>query len=655
MTSNPPVGRQDPCREQAPPGRRPRAGRRLLLAALTLALLLAAAGRSGAAGARVRVVDEAGKAIAGAQVVVLAFREQKHEETLRPDPDGSYPVPLSGYFTVVVATAPGYAPAGMLLTRGDTEVTLALGAPREITGKVFGPDGKPAEGVDVRVASISESSPLNRRGFSTLWVPVPDSVARLYSARTDAAGVYHLKGLPAGGVRLSLGGPRFVAEYQEVKAAPTDVRLRAGCILRGKVIGYEPRFKNWRAWTMAKGMDGATVAPLNADGTFVLSGIPPGVCLVVIITAPEDPKVVPAVRVKLDAVQPEASVVLRAVDGGVIVGRTVDAKTHAPLADVTVNYNGADGKNLIGGVKSGPDGVFRVRLVPGKAWLALARDDVEWTPTPRRIEVTVVEGREVAVEVPVRDWLTLAGTVRDTAGKPVEGALVTAQWASEWGAPQAVTNAAGAFRITGLPKRKVTVTARRGDEATAVPARLDPPFPLDLRLEIGVLPQVTLVGRVVDDSGQPAAGASVRLEHIGGSDPHQAATTDAAGRYRFVVQDLAGEYQVQPDREEPWALSGGLPMGDQGAERRFTDLVVVSSRGTVSGRVVDAGGRPAAGVTVFWPLGRKHHQVVTNAQGQFRIEGLPVRAIVLVARHPTLGTAFAPALAGQEAVLALKE
>lgn len=103
------------------------------------------------------------------------------------------------------------------------------------------------------------------------------------------------------------------------------------------------------------------------------------------------------------------------------------------------------------------------------------------------------------------------------------------------------------------------------------------------------------------------------------------------------------------------ALQGGEPVGDTGAERRLSDLVVMPFRATLQGRVLDAQGKPAVRATVFWPLGTFHHQVTTDSQGRFRLDGLPDEPIVLTAYGAVAGSAFVKAIPGQGIEVRLRE
>ncbi len=251
---------------------------------------------------------------------------------------------------------------------------------------------------------------------------------------------------------------------------------------------------------------------------------------------------------------------------------------------------------------------------------------------------------------------TLAGVALDAQGKPVAGATITVFGS---GSLQAKTGADGSFRIANVPGIEIGLTAEFQNLGLETPLRLKPPFPEQIKMTLVPVPQVTLVGRVVDAGGQPVADAKVRLEGLSkGPGPRHGmalnGTTDAEGRYRFTVRDLTADYGATVYGNDFRVREAVRPLGDQGAERRFPDMVVTPLNAAVAGRVVDARQQPVAGVSVFWVAGPRGRRSKTQADGAFRVEGIPAEPVVLAALAADGSAALAVATPGKDAVLILQ-
>jgi hypothetical protein len=153
---------------------------------------------------------------------------------------------------------------------------------------------------------------------------------------------------------------------------------------------------------------------------------------------------------------------------------------------------------------------------------------------------------------------------------------------------------------------------------------------IDLRLG------ATLSGRVVDDSGAPVEGASVRVETerwFAGNAATRAAETDAAGA--FTVRGVAPGETTLVASADGWVegRSEGLELADG---QTLADLRLVLGRGnSVAGRVLWPDGQPAIGAKVVatgsvddasggrrrW-VREEERTGESDARGAFRIRGL---------------------------------
>lgn len=157
-------------------------------------------------------------------------------------------------------------------------------------------------------------------------------------------------------------------------------------------------------------------------------------------------------------------------------------------------------------LRPGPDETaFDVRVPPGD-WL------VEWSS-----EVVATGGRRIALP---RDGRRDLGVIRLAPGRTVRGLVTNARGAPVASArvriapgeegrmlAAARTDAAGAFEIRGLPADgELTVVTEARDHVTASSAWRDGPLYV-------LLEEATrIVGRTVDENGDPVEGIEVRLE-----------------------------------------------------------------------------------------------------------------------------------------------
>ncbi|MCB9896997.1 MAG: carboxypeptidase regulatory-like domain-containing protein [Planctomycetes bacterium] len=185
---------------------------------------------------------------------------------------------------------------------------------------------------------------------------------------------------------------------------------------------------------------------------------------------------------------------------------------------------------------------------------------------------------------------SLAGSVRDEAGRPVVGAALTVGegWRGTGGdappPPQhALSDRDGAFAWDGLPPGSTNVDAQAPGFAplrASVQLALDAPATLELVLR----PGCRVTGLVLDAAdGAPLADAWVSSGRTGAFDTRRT-QTDAQGR--FALDDLpADRLDLRADHRAYLTASAHLSLDpDAPCEQRF-ELV---RGGTIRGRVLDA-------------------------------------------------------------------
>jgi hypothetical protein len=232
----------------------------------------------------------------------------------------------------------------------------------------------------------------------------------------------------------------------------------------------------------------------------------------------------------------------------------------------------------------------------------------------------------------------LKGAVADDLGRVVSGAVVEALRMREgaWAAiATSATDDSGGFALVGLPAGDYEIRARKAgfsDEAAsgvAVPA--DPEAgPIQLTLErTGVLR-----GRVLEDGGQPAQGATIVLRDTGAA---SAPTAVAGEDGTFALPGLpAGVYGAQARLGVFVSeVEDGIEL--QAGSEAWIDLQLAASA-ALAGSVVDRETQqPIAGARlVFDPgvLGPAGETSPVGADGVFRVAGLREGSVRVVAEAP---------------------
>ena len=348
--------------------------------------------------------------------------------------------------------------------------------------------------------------------------------------------------------------------------------------------------------------------------------------------------------------------------GHILSGRVVDADTGAGIGDVLVrarpvgssptpSRGGSSVRRRPGGgfqtgetTKTAPDGSFRIA--------GLTRFQHVLSAVRGREEVGTINAMpgDEAVELRMRIQGAIAGRVIDAAtGEPVTRFSVTV---SRGPRPALVSAAAtrriadpdGAFTALDVAPGIHHVVVEAPGYATGMAGPVETGLGdrvggVEVRLERGIV----VHGRVVDDEGEPIAGAGVLIVEeveVGASATHPGILPqrriDAARSAGTTFAD--GSYLLANVGQGRFHLTvGKLPQHVSTDTESFTLIggegtialseVVLARAATVTGIVFDDAGRPdhAAVVTAFPQVrmsGGPPSPAGTDAQGHYRLEGL---------------------------------
>jgi hypothetical protein len=241
---------------------------------------------------------------------------------------------------------------------------------------------------------------------------------------------------------------------------------------------------------------------------------------------------------------------------------------------------------------SGPDGRFTLAGLPRGAWTLLAEAPGFGTLQLDRVDVPA---RQLVLKLEGQSR-SLGGLVLGPDGQGRSGARVVLGGPALRAPRETGTDGKGTFVFHGIGFGRFTVRATL-ERMSSLPSSYTvdegtgwvPPFKLTLE------PGAFLAGRVSDDRDRPLAGTTIELVAIPSDDLPETATADAQGR--FEVGPLpAGRYQVQARRPDHVLMDAPEVRLRTDAQTRV--LLKMPRAARLSGRVVDSGGHPLAGVSI---------------------------------------------------------
>jgi RNA polymerase sigma factor (sigma-70 family) len=581
-----------------------------------------------------RVVGPDGKPVAGAKLYLTLWWGYHYEPFTEPesattDRDGrfAFAAPKAKYrgqASIVSAAAPDLGAGWVGLHADDKRTDLTLQLVKDdvpITGQIVDLEGKPVPGATLRVLQImaspkedlgpwldaakDKSAPPRGRDLRIAQQYLPSyTTAPSAVTTTDAAGRFRLTGI--GRERLvivRLEGPTIASEYLHIRTRPGET-IKVGS------LEAEPEYGTPRIETIYYGASFRHVA------------------------APTKP-VVGVVRDK-DTKKPLAGITIRSEK----LGRNPIHGIH-----ITETVTDAQGRYRLTGLPKGAGskiGVVPPRDVPYVAPVL----DVPDSFGPDPVTVNIELKRAVWIEGKLTDKAT---------GKPLPGHRLTylvrdgnrnqGDYAGFFGDfPGSVTtNQDGIYRIIGLPgpgliavfqdhTKDYLFGAERDDEDGlkedfgfvpqanfAAFARIDPARGSEsVRRDIALVRGWTFTGTLLGPDGKPLAGAV-----MGGS-------SEAMKTAEFTVR------RFNPRRPRPvffrLPAKGLVGVAQPPKEDGGSVTVRMAPGAAVTGRLVDAGGTPRAGVELWvsfhpkeeplWNEEGLHEQIKTDREGRFRIEAL---------------------------------
>ncbi len=541
--------------------------------------------------------------------------------------DGRYVVRAVHHGTSSPTSAP------LNLSSSPLEVTLTLATARAVRGRVVDDAGQPVGGAVVHIIERDASG----LGGDTRTGPdgrfwaraLPPDAASAY-ATADGYVASATEPLPSQDAELTL----VVTRGAEVRGVVVDARdhpvagarvelLRVGggaALVEHRpgvgplgVTDYVPPLP------LAEGAAGPATSGSIAsalsgdDGRFTLRSLPAG-RISLRVTHPDHATALREAGA-ISAGQRRDGVEVRLLDGASLSGRVLDERGF-PVAGVP----------LLLAVEREDGPRFAVSAEDGTYGFANARGVAELTARPRsgaavrtRLELPDSGTLEQLVIIEAADG-RLVGRVFAPNDDPIGGASVRVRSVDRRHPfeGETVSTADGTFELSGAPRGALAIRVEsEGFASTRLRARADGP-----EIRVVLAPAGRVEAQVVDASGEPIAGAELRLEPDEGE--ARSARTDAEGRATFERIPL-GPLTLSARASGHLAAETSAELLGSAYEtpRLSIPAVVLSPASVVRGQVVDVVGEAAPGVRVELRGDGSTLSATTDAGGAFTLRDVP--------------------------------
>ena len=476
-------------------------------------------------------------------------------------------VPLGG--ALVIASTPGLTPAKGLPAPAAAE-DGSLG---------FTPLGfqlRPR--VTLRGAVTRAGEPVSRAEV------VAHSDCRTYRTRTDAAGKFELSNLPARDYPVSAVSGFEGAQVTALLEAPGPLalELQKGGVLAGQVKDARGPLAGAEVVAIPRqprGADEIRRVRTHRDGSFELGPMLPGKWQVEAIAAghlsrpPAELRVVEGARQPLEVELAQATHI-----AGHVLG---DTGTGLPDAEVEAVRSDAD-PGCVGcrlAVRTGPDGSFQLYPLAAGEYTVRAAHDRYLGAEARGVKPTD------DLKLTLRPGAGLRGTIQDPDQPAAIHATASLRAADGTAVrPPRLVDPNGTFLLEGLAPGEYTLVVESAD---ALPRRAETAVTLaagaSAGVDIALRRGTSISGKVVDDAGQPVAGATVQV--IGG--PGQGmAVVPASADGTFELKRLPpGKLRLSASREGFLAGPRSSAAADTGAGGARRVTLALSRLPAVKGRV----------------------------------------------------------------------
>lgn len=602
---------------------------------------------------------------------IIAFRRGT-DTSARGDEEGRFEIKDASPGTYHLRlTAKGARPLRVkdivVLAGEATDVgTYYLKRGREISGSVRDArDGMPVAKAAISVRAASGG--------------LIGSETSLGTATSDADGRFVVEGLEPGRLIVQIEHADYAPEKVEVivkEDEPLDemtVRLGQGGTLRGTVLDESGRPSPNRSIGLTAGgglLPGDGLVRTNDAGEYRAERIRPGSYRVVLY--PDSSGSALNIRQKTATIREAEVTVVDFDNESKIAFEGLLTRGGHPIGEVTVMMIPVDAGGMMQMRTASTDlsGRFEVGLDRPGAYNVMVTDLKQgFGALVGQARIVVPDEPMVSQEIVLHSG-TIAGTVFDASGEPIQGSIVSAvregAGQSNFGAGAgARVDADGSYRIEGINDGTYTLSAVADgyQVATRSIAIVDSSTVdgVDFRLDVAG----QLRGRVIDERGNGIPGAFVFALPSGTPDAGGGAPTetDAEGFFRLSAPS-AGPCDLDAVARgfAPGGITGFQPSADPEGPGA---LITLTSGGTITIRVVSAAGTPVDGVQPVVQPQRSSQALTiammfsptlpTDASGSSRVSGLPQGSYrVFIAGQPGVPAQTVTVTDGGETMVTLQ-
>ena len=324
----------------------------------------------------------------------------------------------------------------------------------------------------------------------------------------------------------------------------------------------------------------------------------------------------------------------------VITGRvTADDR---PFAGAKVRVSHAASREALAEIESASDGTFSIPQLPA-AELVVSASAADKTAMPVVVDLRSPTARSRPIELRLVGCYHLRGIVSDGSGAPIAHARVAPDVSQ---VPFAETDALGHYDLCTHVGPEIVRFAASGYHSVLASLHNVSNDILDMTL----LPEAIVAGRVVDTTNAPVADALVTIGPRPRRDMRDApasARSGADGTFR-ILGVAPGRSEIYA--EAPRLASHRVDIVLGAGETREGVVLKLEHAPQLSGHVVDSQGKPASGATIDLRVGNLLHEAlaVTQADGSFVIERAPKGQLAIVIPHYTLVTPRTVAVADKD-------
>ncbi|MBX3177507.1 MAG: carboxypeptidase regulatory-like domain-containing protein [Candidatus Hydrogenedentes bacterium] len=474
-------------------------------------LLLVGAVLSAALGASTiegRVVDANNQPVAHAQVFLEPGLGGALLDTITPESgafrfDAVEPGPAG-----VFAVAPGHGMGGrhLDLSVGDVvpPLTITLGKPREISGTIADPGGKPVEGARITRIGLKSAHKVGIPLAKLRQFGYPEPVS-------DAAGRFTLTGLPEGAlIDLKVGHASYAQEgIMDVPVGQQGVKItmHPGVLVEGLIFARANQAAVGQAAILIKNAQppfDTTTNRANLSGKFTIR-LKPGVYL---YRAEGAGLRTPGwERLVITGERPIEQMRAYVAGTGTIRGNVRDALSGEPVRNVRVVLSTNDATAAV--VRTGPGGDFAFTAGEGDNIIRIDATPGYFPPDNQNVKVSLAEGADVALPGMWLKPLPAYGIqVLDSAGAPVPGAIVTLLRPRQLGWYTADGDGRTSLRVQHFPEEGALLgRAEHPDRPEVALFRLEKSQ--DAPGSVQLFAAASVNGKVVNRRGRGLPGASI--------------------------------------------------------------------------------------------------------------------------------------------------